>query len=125
MLMPSTLALATLPARSLTEALAPRFSPSPVTVLLAGHVPSIPDPVSEQVQATVTSPLFQPLPFGAVVALPSRAGEVLSSFSVMLLPALSSTLPALSVLQYVTVWVPLLPIETASLYDCGVPPSTE
>ena len=114
-LIPSTVAVVTLPATSLIDALAPRFSPSPATVLSVGQLPSMPEPASEQVQATVTSPAYQPLALGLVVTLPVSVGGVLSSFSVMLLPVLSSTFPAWSVLQKVTVCVPLVPMETASL----------
>jgi hypothetical protein len=60
MWIPLTDAEVPLPALSLTNAEAPRLAPSPVTVLSAGHLPSIPDSASEQLQATVTSPAYQP-----------------------------------------------------------------
>src|SRR5688500_17840201 len=81
-LMSPTVALVPLPARSITEALADNAAPSPLTVLSAGGSPSRPESASEAVQRTVTSPLYQPLPFGALVGAPLRLGAVLS----MLMP---------------------------------------
>src|SRR5688572_340784 len=96
--MPETLAVAQLPARSQTVALAERLAPSPVTVLAAGQAPASPDSISEQVHWTTTSPLYQPLPFGAVVAVPLRLGAVLSTLmpatvAMALLPAASTAVP--------------------------------
>src|SRR5437764_9145599 len=68
-----------LPALSLTVADAERLSPSPVTVLAAGQGPSMPDRPSEHVHCTVTSPRYQPAPFGAVSAAPDRVGAVSST----------------------------------------------
>ena len=56
----ATVALAVFPARSATVAPTDRSLPSPITTLLAGHVPSMPESVSAHVQTTVTSPLYQP-----------------------------------------------------------------
>src|SRR4051794_14443818 len=96
--MPVTLAVVELPALSLTVASAPRSAPSPVTVLFAGQPPSIPERSSEQVQCTVTSPLYQPVPFGPVVAAPVSTGAVLSTLMPVtvyeaVLPAASETSP--------------------------------
>src|SRR3982751_5415953 len=63
-LMPLTVAPVVLPALSVTEAPAERLLPSPVSVLSAGAAPARPDRASAAVQRTVTSPLYQPLPFG-------------------------------------------------------------
>src|SRR5205809_277564 len=60
-LMPPTVALTGLPARSDTPAVADRLSPSPRTVLSAGVAPSMPDKPSSQVKLTTTSALYQPL----------------------------------------------------------------
>src|SRR4051794_36012994 len=68
-LIPSTVTLRTLPALSFTDADAERLSPSPSILLLSGTLPSWPDSASEAVHATTTSPLYQPLAFGSVVAL--------------------------------------------------------
>src|SRR6478736_1879070 len=77
--MPLTVAALVLPARSETEAAADRSSPSPVIVLSAGAAPSRPERASAADHFTVTSPVYQPSPFGAVVAAPLRVGSVLST----------------------------------------------
>src|SRR6266498_3067131 len=67
-LTPFTEAVALLPALSEMLASAPRLSPSPLMVLLAGWVSgSMPDRPSVPVQAISTSPLYQPAAFGLVV----------------------------------------------------------
>src|SRR4051812_4973872 len=72
---PETVADWPLSARSLTDPVADSWSPSPSTVLSAGHAPgSMPDSASEQVQATAMSPRYQPAPLGAVVAAPEMTG---------------------------------------------------
>src|SRR3954447_25841286 len=73
-------ALVELPALSVAVLLAVRAVPSPVIVLLAGFV--VPDTASAAVQATATSPLYQPAAFGSVVGLPESEGATLS----MLMP---------------------------------------
>ncbi len=100
-LMPPTLALVVLPALSLTEALAERSTPSPVTTLLAGQLPSpvMPERLSLHDQATVTSPLYQPLPLVGPVAEPLSDGAVLST--------LMPVTPALALLPAASVAVPL------------------
>src|SRR5688572_30560684 len=59
-LMPATVLVTVLPATSSQAAVAERFSPSPLTTVSAGW-PAGPDSSSVQVQATVTSPVCQPL----------------------------------------------------------------
>ena len=73
--MPPTVACVELPALSLTEAAAARSLPSPSTVLSAGHAPSRPESASLHVQATTTSPLYQPFAFGLVVGAPVSDGR--------------------------------------------------
>src|SRR5438094_4083670 len=100
-LMPATVALVVLPALSLTEALAERLSPSPAMVLSSGRVAgSRPErPAwSAAVQWTVTSPLYQPAPFGCVVAAPASEGAVSSTLmperlALAVLPAASIAAP--------------------------------
>ena len=98
MWMPSTVALAGFPALSAVFAVAPRFSPSPVTVLFGGHAPSMPERPSAQAHSTATSPRYQPAAFGLVVDAPLIVGEVLSmlrslTVALAVLSALSVTLP--------------------------------
>src|SRR3954467_9466605 len=69
-----------LPARSVAVALAVSPVPSPPIVLLAGSV--VPDSGSVAVHLIVTSLLYQPAAFGAVVGAPDRVGGTLS----MLIP---------------------------------------
>src|SRR3954454_13246859 len=62
----------------------------------------MPERASAQDHATVTSPLYQPAAFGAVVATPERVGSVLSmlmcwAVRLALLPAVSWAVP-------VTLW---------------------
>src|SRR5262245_25650779 len=76
-LMPATPAEALLPALSATPAEAPRLLPSPVITEWAGSVVgSMPDRASTAVQVMVTSSLYQPAAFGAVVAAPPSVGAV-------------------------------------------------
>src|SRR5688572_6677761 len=72
--------------------------PSAVSVSSSGQSPSmIPDRVSAQVKCTVTSSLYQPLPFGDKVAAAEIVGWVLSMLTVttllgsLMFPALSDT----------------------------------
>src|SRR3954467_2780148 len=71
--------------------------PSPPIVELDGQAPvGMPERPSPQVHATVTSSLYQPLPFGSVVGAPLMAGAVRStrrcaSVPVPVLPATSWT----------------------------------
>src|SRR5205823_4478495 len=54
---------AVFPALSLIGSLAERLSPSPLTVLSAGQLPSTPESASEQFQPMITSPAYQPAAF--------------------------------------------------------------
>src|SRR6476661_8648566 len=97
-LMSETVAVDELPARSETLADAERLSPSLVITLSAGHAPSMPERASLHVQWIVTSPWYQPFPFGAVVGAPLMIGAVLStlipdSVTLSLLPATSRAVP--------------------------------
>src|SRR5205814_833075 len=75
-------AVVVLPALSPTAALAVRPLPSPEITLSAGAEPSSPDSASAAVQCTVTSLLYQPVPFEDVVGEPDRLGATLA----MLIP---------------------------------------
>src|SRR6478672_13237804 len=101
--MPLTVAPAVLAATSLTEALVDRLSPSPVMVLLAGVSPSMPERASVAVHFTVTSSLYQPLPFGATVAAPLSVGAVLSTLIPVMVNG-SLTLPAASAAEPPALW---------------------
>src|SRR3954471_23894462 len=96
-LMPPTVSEEALSARSETEAVVDRALPSPPIVESAGQAPiEMPDRPSAQVHATVTSSLYQPLPFGSVDGAPLMAGAVRStrkcaSVPVPVLPATSRT----------------------------------
>src|SRR4051794_9830063 len=79
-LMPSTVAVATFPALSLTEADAERFEPSPLTTVSAGQA-TTPDRVSAQVQWTVTSFENQPFAFGVLTTAPMIVGVVSSTLT--------------------------------------------
>src|SRR3954469_24530318 len=76
-----------------------RSPPSPVTVVSSGCVlPSTPEVASVAVQCTATSPLYQPLALGEVVALPDSVGAVSSTLmpetvALLLLPPLSVAIP--------------------------------
>src|SRR4051794_5700289 len=102
MWMPLTDAPVALPALSLTVADADKASPSPVTVLAAGQAPSRPDSESEHVHCTVTSPLYQPAPFGAVVVAPLSDGSVSSTF--MPFTVVDALLPAASIAVPLADW---------------------
>src|SRR3954471_19525904 len=90
-----TVAVAVLPARSVTLAVALSAAPSPLTSVGSGQAATAtPESESEQVQVTVTPDLFHPAPFDAGDADPVIVGGVLSTLipgSVALeeLPALS------------------------------------
>src|SRR4051812_11395717 len=101
--MPLRVAPLVFPALSLTDAPADRSSPSPVTVLFAGAFPSMPDSASLADHVTVTSPLYQPLPFGAVVAAPLSSGSVLSTLTPVMLNR-SLSLSAASVAVPPALW---------------------
>ncbi len=95
-LIPLTVAVALFPALSLTEAEAPRLSPSPVMTLLGGHPPAgMSESASEHVHAIVTSLEYQPFALAAEVAAPAIEGAVLS-MSIPLTPA-DAEFPAASV----------------------------
>src|SRR4051794_32618901 len=104
-LMPLTVPLAALPARSLTLAVVERLAPSPVIVDAAGHVPS-PSPDrsawSAHVQLTTTSWLYQPSALGVDVGVPLIVGGVMSTS--MFDTDAESVLPAASVAVPVTAW---------------------
>src|SRR5680860_776967 len=100
MFTPLTVACVVFPARSATSAEAPRFEPSPVIRLSAGWS-AMPDSPSTPVQPMVTSPRYQPAPFGVVVGAPERAGAVLSTrigptVAALVFPATSAVVPATS-----------------------------
>ncbi len=95
-------ALFVLPALSLIVLLATRPLPSPVIVLSAGHEPSTPDRLSEQVQSIATSPLYQLAALGCVVGAPLRVGFVLSTL-ILSIPA-PAVLPAASVAVPLAAW---------------------
>ena len=78
-LIPPAVVFAVFPALSLIDSLAERLSPSPLTVLSAGQLPSTPESASEQFQPMITSPAYQPAAFGSVVGVPLRVGAVLST----------------------------------------------
>src|SRR5436190_1362661 len=91
-------AVVVLPALSPTAALAVRPLPSPEITLSAGAEPSSPDSASAAVQCTVTSLLYQPVPFEDVVGEPDRLGATLSmlippTVAVAVLSALSAAVP--------------------------------
>ncbi|WP_157623267.1 hypothetical protein [Terrabacter sp. Root181] len=100
-------ALVELPALSVAVVLAVSAEPSPVIVLLAGLV--VPDSASAAVQATATSPLYQPAAFAFVVGFPDNVGATLS----MLIPltVVVAVLSALSVAVPVTDWSATLPLS--------------
>ena len=100
--MPGTVAVATLPARSATVAVAERLSPSPSMTVSAGHAPAMPESGSSQVQCTTTSPRYQPSAFGCVVTAPEIVGAVLSML--MSLTVTSAVLSAASTAVPVTDW---------------------
>src|SRR5205823_1870017 len=91
---------------------AERAPPSPMITESAGQV--TPDRLSSHVQWTVTSPAYQPLAFGAVVALPLIVGAVVSMLMpetvvVALLSAASTAVPS-------TGWpAPSVPTVTGSV----------
>jgi hypothetical protein len=85
---------------------APRFRPSPMIVVLAGHNPSTPESPSEQFQVTETSPVYHlfplaSMPFGSG-SCPLMSGGVRSML--MFLTVASAVLPALSAAFPVTDW---------------------
>src|SRR6478735_5292115 len=84
---------------------APRFRPSPLTVLLAGWVVvSMPDRPSVPVQATDTSLRYHSPPFESPVGAPVREGTVLS---MLILSTVTEPLfPATSWLSPWTDWLP-------------------
>ncbi len=121
-LRPLTVALAVLPALSPTEALAERLLPSPVTTLLAGQAPSpaMPERLSLQVQATVTSPVYQPLVFlVGPLGVPLSDGADLS----MLIPptVVLALLSALSTAVPVTDWLAPSPLSVVELVQLLMP----
>src|SRR5262249_7975331 len=91
-----------LSALSLTEALAVRPMPSPVIVLSTGSA-TTPDNASAAVQWMVTSPLYQPAAFDAVVGAPLSDGAV--SSTLMPLSLTLAVLPAASATVRLTLWL--------------------
>ena len=75
---PSTVRVVGLPARSATVAELDSASPSPVSTVLGGQAPSIPESGSEQSQSTVTSSAYQPCGPGAIRGAPARVGALVS-----------------------------------------------
>ena len=118
-LMPATVALELFPARSATEAEAERLAPLAAIVVSAGQA-ATPERLSPQVQWMTTSPLYQPLTFGAVVAAPLMLGAVLSIL--MPLTAAVAALPALS--ATVTGPAPTLAPSPVMTLTAGQVPST-
>src|SRR5690242_8241361 len=108
MLIPLTVTVPEFPATSVAPPTTDWFLPSLVSVWSGPQLATAVS-ASEQVNRTVTGPLYQPLAFATVVGAPLMLGPMLSTFTVMLWLAavLSSTLPAASLLQKVTVWTPL------------------
>src|SRR3954451_22758891 len=96
-------AVVVLPALSVTEVVAFRPVPSPPIVLLAGTPLPRPDVASLAVHFTVTSPLYQPLPFAFVVGAPLSVGAVMSTL-MPLMDAGALVLSALSVAVPLTDW---------------------
>ena len=92
-----------LSALSLTDALAVRLRPSPPMTLSPGTVAAlIPESASVADQWIVTSPLYQPAPFGELVGAPLRLGAVLSMLNGPTEP--DALLSALSVALPLTDW---------------------
>src|SRR4051794_25837585 len=109
-----TVPVAGFPAMSATVADADKLSPSPVMTEFAGQAPvGMPESASLQVQWTTTSPAYQPLAFGVVVAAPVITGAVSSTLmcATMALPLL----PATSVALPVTCWSSPSPRETGAV----------
>src|SRR5947199_255352 len=101
MLMPDTVALATLPAMSVPVRVTDWFAPLALRVTSSGHT-ATPDRPSEQVKCTVTGPTYQPLPpLVPLMMAPLMLGAVLSSLivteSVPRLPAVSFAEPLTTV----------------------------
>src|SRR5258705_515181 len=97
-LIPLTVAVDELPAKSWQVPLTDCPTPSAETVVGAGGLaaPS-PESVSAHWKLTVTTELFHPLGFGAGAREPTMLGGVLSICTARVLAV--STLPALSVLE--------------------------
>jgi hypothetical protein len=88
-----TVAVAVLPALSVTDAETISLAPSAVTVWVGGQE-ATPEPESKQEKFTVTLVLFQPLAFGVGDVAAITVGGVLSMLTITLVVAV---LPALSV----------------------------
>src|SRR3954462_15518349 len=117
MWMPVTDPIATLPALSVTLALAVSAVPSPCTTVSFGQAPEeIPESASEHVQRTLTSPRYHPLAFGGVVTVPMIIGATGST----LIPSTVTpdVFPALSVARLVTLWF----APALSVTGLGQPP---
>src|SRR5215212_3192079 len=109
MLIPLTVVLAVLPARSLTVPLA-ALAPLADRITGSGQA-TTPDSASEQVKLTVTGPLYQPLAvIVPLVTAPVMVGAVLSSLTVT---ESVLTLPAVSVAVPLTSW-PAVSAETVT-----------
>src|SRR5919106_4704326 len=96
-------ALTALPARSETEAVAARFSPSPAIVLRSGQPPSTPESASALAHAISTLLVYQPLsPAVPAATDPLSDGAVVSMFTGPMVVAAS--LSALSTAAALTSW---------------------
>src|SRR5262249_47223142 len=94
MLMPEMVKGLLLPALAVAVPVAAWLAPWWLRIV-SGLTLETPEVASLPLKRTVTGLLYQPAPFGDVVAAPLRAGGVLSSSIVTVLA--DSTLPALSV----------------------------
>src|SRR3954471_7878280 len=97
MLIPDTVLLAVLLARSVAVSVTDWFAAEADSTESAGHDPAMPVWSSPQVQWTVTALLYQPLPFGGVVGAPVIVGLMLSTLTAT--DRCGSALPATSTLQ--------------------------
>ena len=110
MLISSTILLFLLPALSVAVPVMLWASPSAVSVLSPTQPPTALTPVSasSQAKATETGPWFQPNAFAAgvrVLSIDGSRSSILTSIE-FATASLFSTLPALSTLQNVIVWIP-------------------
>jgi hypothetical protein len=122
MFMPLRLALAELPATSVTVPLTDWFAPS-LSVTSTGQAFGVrPLRESEHVKCTVTGPLYHPFEFGLVLAAAVMLGGVLSTLIVTDLDALS---PAPLVAEHV-ITVPAVSLVRVTLsqpVDDAIPDS--
>src|SRR5205807_5995925 len=100
----AVLTVVTFPARSLTVPLTTWLAPWVAFVTPAGHAVASPLVASEQVKLTAVDELFQPYELGAGVRVSVSVGGVSSTLK--LIDFWASRLPARSVDQYTTVYLP-------------------